>query len=116
MRNEELKSKRARCGRKKKLSKRNERNLVKTVLNNRRLTSRKLAVSVKKDGIKVSDSTIRRTLIANDRKAHRPRCKAKIMPAMTKKWVNWAKTMQERFGDDWSQVGLLYDFHYSSKR
>ncbi len=82
MRNEELMSKQTMCGRKKKLSERTERNLVKTVLNNRRLTSRELAVSVKKDvRIKVSDSTIRRILTANDLKGPRPRRKAKITPA-----------------------------------
>jgi len=81
-----------RCGRKKKISPRTERQLVHSVVCNRRVTSSELANNLKDTaGVVVSSSTVRRTLIDNGMKAYRPRKKAKITPSMAKKRLAWQK-------------------------
>ena len=102
------------CGRKK-ISPRGERLLVQKVLRNRRVTSRELANDLKESGIEVSDVTVRRSLIANNLSAHRPRKKAKLTPVMAKKRLAWAKEMEKKFGDDWSKVRFnFYPFCFSA--
>lgn len=92
-------SRAGRCGRKKKLSPRDERKLVKMAKDNRRATSRDLKAKLEAYGVSVSDSYVRRKLTESGMPARRPRKKAKITPTMAKKRLEWAKHVSETFKD-----------------
>ena len=83
-----------RCGRKRRSSRRDDRNLVRMCKKNRKATSGMLKKCWESSGIIVSASTVRRRLLENGLHARRPLKKPKLAPAMILKRLDWAKEHQ----------------------
>ena len=79
------------CGRKRKTTKRGDAKLLRDSKINPRKTSEELKRDLDESGVQVSSSTVRRRLLAQGRKARRPKKKQVLTIAMKEKRYNWAK-------------------------
>lgn len=95
-----------RCGRKLLLSDRDRRLLLKRVKKDRKITSTELRNDLEATGIKIGRSTVRRYLVKLGYRAHRPRCKPKLTPAMKSKRLQWCYEHQHLTVEDWLNVGF----------
>lgn len=92
-------------GRKKIVTPRAERTLVRLSLANRRLGSIDLCKELREStGKKVCPSTVRRVLIRNGLKGCKPRKKPLLTEAHRKKRLEWAKQHQNWTVEQWSKV------------
>nr|XP_047137642.1 uncharacterized protein LOC124814172 [Hydra vulgaris] len=102
------------CGRKRKITPRTQRNLVKMALNNRRATSKVLCQQLNEAGVDVSPVTVQRRLFESGLKSRRPRKKQKVTPAMAKKRLEWAKIHENMSIYDWSKVKCMQKLYSKS--
>lgn len=93
-----------RCGRRRKSTAKDDRQLLLWCKRDRKLNSRQLCGMWNKAGTIVSDSTVRRRLINAGMMARRPRVKPKLTPAMIKKRWTWAVKHKTMSQDDWKRV------------
>ena len=95
------------CGRKK-TTKSDDAKLLRDSRGNARKTSEEL----KRDQDEISSSTIRQRLLAQGRKARRPKRKQLITTGMKKKRHNWAKKYKDWSEDDWSRILFSNKTHF----
>ena len=94
----------AKCGRKKKITPRNERMLVKIVKENRFATCSPITSKLNEVGINVATITVRRSLHGLGIISRRPAQKPKLTKAQRKKHLSWAKMYRSFTVDDWKLV------------
>ena len=95
---------RPRSGRKKSTTARDDREIVRMVIKDRRKTSKDIAAVLDTSGTKVSPRTIRKRLCAAGLKARIPRKKPFLTLVQRRKRVNWAKQHMAWTPEMWSRV------------
>lgn len=93
-----------RCGRKRKSTERDNRNLVRICLNNRKATSKSLQNEWASSGVSVSARTVRRRLVEHNLRSRKVQRKPKLTEAMITKRLNWAKLHKDWTEEEWGKV------------
>lgn len=94
------------CGRKRISSQQDDRALVRLSKANRKITLRRLMIEMNTSGVQMSSRTVQR-LIETSLRAYRPRKKPKLIVAMMKKWLSWAKQFATSTEEDRKRVSCL---------
>ena len=92
------------CGRKKKITPRNERMLVKIIKENRFATCSAITSKLNEVGINVATITVQRSLHGLGIRSRRPAKKPKLTKTQRKKRLAWAKKYRSFTVDDWKLV------------
>ena len=109
--NVSLRSKRkGACGRKKIISPRTERKLIKIIKGSRAATNATITQEVQDSGVAVSERTVRRSLYALGFKSRRPVKKPKLTTAMKRKRLLWARKYRTFTSEDWDKVSCCTVF------
>jgi transposase len=100
-------SRRSQCGRKRKLTKREEDSIIRESKKNPRLSSSQLKKACGYVGEMVSTSTIRKILLKGGRKAYRPLKRPKLTPRHRQKRQEWARSHYTLDMDFWNTVSVF---------
>lgn len=101
-------NRKGRSGRKRITTSRDDRQIVKMCLENRKTPIKLLTREVQRTGISVSQRTLERRLKEQGFSCRRPAKKPRLTDAMIKKRLAWAKQYKDWTEDDWTQVGYQY--------
>ena len=92
------------CGRKRATTKRGDRLITRTVLENRKSSLKELLHKVRERGVAISRRTLRRRLKEAGLVAKRPLRKPLLTPTMIRKRLQWAKKYKNWTEEDWDKV------------
>lgn len=96
-----------RCGRKRIITPRVERSVLRYCLRNRSATVQDIQSQLRAANVQVSRRTVHRTLSRINMKAHRPAKKPKLTERMKKKRYEWAKEHREKNLLFWRSVSAM---------
>jgi len=85
-------------------TKRTDRKIIFTVLNNRKLPLREHLRMLREDGVKISRSTLRRRLAENNIRSYRPTKKSLLVPRMKTARLRFAKEHKDKSATFWNNV------------
>jgi len=101
-----------RCGRKRKMTTRDDQMIMRNSVKDPRKTSVDLRRGLSAAGVNVYSSTIRRRLIERGRIARRPKKKQLLTTVMKKKRLQWAKKHKKWDQQKWRQVIFSDESHF----
>lgn len=106
--NEPLSPKRkGKCGRKRKTTSRDDRQIVKIALEHRRVPLNSIKTRLLDDNIHLSKTTLRRRLKENGISTYQAVKKPKLTPKMMEKRLKWAKKYETWTEHDWAKVNII---------
>lgn len=97
-------NRKGRSGRKRITTSRDERQIEKICLNNRKTPIKLLTREVQSAGINISQRTLERRLKDQGFSCRRPAKKPRLTDAMVKKRLAWAKQFKDWTEEDWEKV------------
>lgn len=99
-------NKRRNCRRPRKTTSREDRKILSTALQHRRLPAREIKKELEASGINLSLRTLGRRFSENNLKCRRPVKKPRLTPRMKSARLKWAKDHKSFTVEQWKKVGI----------